>query len=68
VDPVKLDPVLLTFDAGRATQKAKYYGELFPAQTVEGGSGNTFLEFFQVDRNSGERKGIIRIDLEKEGL
>jgi hypothetical protein len=68
VDPTKLDPVLLTFDAGRAAQKAKYYGELFPAQTVEGGSGNTFLEFFQVDRNSGERKGIIRIDLEKEGL
>ena len=26
-----LDPVLLTFDPGRASQKAKYGGELFPA-------------------------------------
>ena len=26
VDPTILDPVLLTFDAGRATQKAKYMG------------------------------------------
>ena len=26
VDPIILDPVLLTFDAGRATQKAKYHG------------------------------------------
>lgn len=29
VDPVILDPVLLTFDPGRATQKAKYLGEFF---------------------------------------
>jgi len=68
VDPTGLDPVLLTFDSGRAAQKAKYHGELFPAQTVEGASGNTFLEFFQVDRDSGERKGIIEISLEKEDL
>ena len=27
-----LDPVLRTFDPGRATQKAKYGGELFPAE------------------------------------
>ena len=32
VDPELLDPVLLTFDAGRRTQKAKYFGELFPAE------------------------------------
>lgn len=68
VDPSRLDPVLLTFDSGRATQKAKYRGELFPAEVIEGGSGDTFLEFFQVDRNSGERKGIIALDLENETL
>jgi hypothetical protein len=68
VDPTRLDPVLLTFGSGRAAQKAKYHGELFPAQTVEGASGNTFLEFFQVDRDSGVRKGIIEISLEKEEL
>lgn len=68
VDPTGLDPVLLTFDSGRATQKTKYHGELFPAQTVEGVSRSTFLEFFQVDRDSGLRKGIIEISLEKEDL
>lgn len=63
VDPTLLDPVLLTFDAGRATQKAKYRGELFPAQLTEGGSGMTFLAFFQVDKNTGQSKGIVALDL-----
>ena len=34
VDPTALDLVLLTFDAGRAAQKAKYLGELFPASVI----------------------------------
>jgi hypothetical protein len=58
-----LDPVLLTFDRGRAAQKAKYLGELFPARLTEGGSGSTFLEFFQTDRETGRPKGIIAIEL-----
>ena len=62
VDPVELDPVLLTFDAGRAAQKAKYGGELFPAQLPEGLSGRTFLQFFQTDRHTGRQKGIVAID------
>lgn len=68
VDPTRLDPVLLTFDVGRAAQKAKYLGEFFPAQQIELSSGNTFLEFFQVDRASGLPKGIVVIDLRKEEL
>ena len=35
VNPELLDPILLKFDDGRAAQKAKYLGELFPAQTRE---------------------------------
>ena len=65
VDPELLDPVLLTFDSGRATQKAKYRGELFPAQMREGGSGQTYLEFFQIDRETGDPKGIVAIDLRR---
>jgi hypothetical protein len=65
VDPALLDPILLTFDNGRAAQKAKYLGELFPAQFHEGGSGTTFLEFFQVDKESGNPKGIIVLDLRR---
>jgi hypothetical protein len=59
VDLEALDPVLLTFDQGRASQKAKYRGEFFPAQLTEGGSGTTFLEFFQTDRETGQPKGIV---------
>ena len=63
VDPDVLDPVLLTFDPGRVTQKAKYLGELFPASFVADQDGLSFLEFFQADKDSGEPRGIIAIDL-----
>ena len=63
VDPDQLDPGLLTFDPGRATQKARYQGELFPAQFREGSSGTTFLEFFQIDKEIGGAKGIIVVEL-----
>jgi len=64
VDPDQLDPVLLTFDRGRAAQKAKYHGELFPAQFAASPSGTTFLEFFQCDKE-GRPKGIIALDLQE---
>jgi len=57
-----VDPVLLTFVNRRVAQKAKYFGELFPADTVEGGSGLTFLDFFQRDED-GNPKGILVLDL-----
>ena len=57
------DPVLLMFANRRAAQKAKYFGELFPADMVEGGSGLTFLNFFQRDKDTGRAKGILALDL-----
>ena len=63
VEPSTLDPVLLTFDPGRAIQKAKYMGELFPASIIAGTDGLSFLEFFQTDKDTGRPKGIIAIDL-----
>jgi hypothetical protein len=65
VDPTKLDPVLLDFDNDRAAQKARFLGELFPAQLPEGLSGRTFLDFFQLDKNTGMQKGIVAIDLRR---
>ena len=62
VEPDLLDLVLLDFSNGRAAQKAKYGGEFFPAELVEGGSGQTWLDFFQQDRN-GKPKGIVGIRL-----
>jgi hypothetical protein len=60
-----LDPVLLDFSRRRSAQKAKFLGELFPAQTqAEAGSPyRTFLEFFQHDKESGNKKGIIGISI-----
>ena len=58
-----LDPVLLNFDDERAAQKAKYQGEFFPSSARVGGVGSTFLEFFQLERFSGLKKGIVQIEL-----
>ena len=63
VDPDWLDSVLLDFSNGRAAQKAKYGGELFPAEMIEAGSGKPFLEFFQTDKNTGKPKGIVGLRL-----
>lgn len=58
-----IDPVMLEFDRGRAAQKAKYRGEFFPASWVARMRGDVFLDFFQTDRETGQRKGIIALDL-----
>ena len=58
VDFDRLDPVLLTFDRGRATQKAKYGGELFLADAQAEPVGTLFREFFKVDRD-GNPKEIV---------
>jgi hypothetical protein len=65
VDPNVLDPVFFDFTNHRAAQKARFLGEFFPALLPEGGSGRTFLEFFQEDKISGDPKGIIALDLRR---
>ena len=65
VDPEKLDPVFLDFSERRAVQKGKYFGEFFPAQMVETGTGRLFLDFFQIDKETGMTKGIVEINLDK---
>lgn len=57
---------MLKFVSGgldRATQKAKYMGELFPASITADPNGLSFYEFFQTDKHTGRPKGIIAIDL-----
>ena len=63
VDPLVLDPILLDFTSKRQAQKSKYGGELFVADAAADLSGTRFLQFFQHDKDSGERKGIIALDL-----
>ena len=64
VDPTVLDPVLLRFEVGMVAQKEKYFGELYPAQSIADGCGRTYLEFFQTESFTETPKGIVAIDLE----
>lgn len=60
VDLSKVDPVLLQFANSRQAQKAKYGGEMFLCDPIIPGM-QSFLEFFQTDKFSGQPKGIIRV-------
>ena len=63
VNMTLIDPVLLEFDRGRAAQKTKFRGEFFPASWTARMRGDVFLEFFQIDKETGQRKGIVALDL-----
>jgi hypothetical protein len=63
VDPDLLDPVLLEFTNKRAAQKAKFGGELFPSCASANRAGMSFLKFFQIDKTTGDPKGVIAVDL-----
>lgn len=65
VDIDNLDPVFLDFANARARQKQRFLGEFFPADLPEAASGRTFLDFFQIDKETGEAKGIVLIDLRR---
>lgn len=66
VDLARLDPILLTFHNGRAAQKVKFGGELFPAESIaDASSASLFIEFFQIHKETGAAKGIVAIDLER---
>lgn len=48
---------------GTEMQKTKYWGELFPADLIEGCTKLRFLDFFQLKKDTNERKGIVEICL-----
>jgi hypothetical protein len=60
---LSMEPCFGDFTNGRAAQKARFGGEFFPADLPELGSGRIFLDFFQTDRETGNLKGIVAIDL-----
>ena len=65
VDPGRLDQVLLDFADARRAQKAKYRGELFPAEAAADPAGTRFLEYFQQDKDTGASKGIVALDMKE---
>lgn len=60
VDTNLLDPVLLDFENRRQAQKDKFEGEFLPLFVVDG-SNQTFVDFFQTEKFTGGRKGILSI-------
>lgn len=60
------EPLLFDFTAGRKAQKIKYLGEFFPASSRNSDTGRTFLDFFQIDKETGDPKGIIALDLRRK--
>lgn len=63
VDSSKMDSVLLDFSNERAAQKAKYLGEAFIAEMAATTLGQPYLDFFQTERITGRKKGIVCVDL-----
>ena len=60
VDFTRVPPVLWEFADSRRAQKEAYGGELFPMDLPADVTGETFIEFFQRDRD-GLPKGIVRL-------
>jgi hypothetical protein len=60
---LEIEPVFGDFADRRAAQKAKFGCEFFPSSFTADLVGNTFLEFFQIDRETEARKGIVALDL-----
>ena len=52
----------MDFSNKRRNQRLKYGGEFFPATVLADGT-RTFLEYFQVEKNTGLAKGLIVVRL-----
>jgi hypothetical protein len=64
VDTLKLNPVFLDFSEGRKKQKEMFQGEFFPVH-LPADRKHTFLDFFQIDKDTQNAKGIICIAFKK---
>lgn len=66
VRSVDLDPVFMDFSNKRAAPKAKYLGEFFLAYTQAEGPplSRLYINFLQIDKDSGDPKGIVGIKLQ----
>ena len=62
----RMNKVFADFSNQRALQKAFFRGEFFPCRFLVADTDpkRTFLDFFQVDKESGEKKGVVLLKLE----
>jgi hypothetical protein len=68
VDPHKLDPIFLDFSNNRHNQKLAFMGEFFPSTASADKAGRVFIDFFQIEKYTGSKKGIVEIDLAIEDI
>jgi hypothetical protein len=61
-DLKRLAPIFPPNPSNRAEAKRRFGVDLFPAATMERGSGQPFLRFFQTDREGRER-GVLSVEL-----
>jgi hypothetical protein len=68
VDFAALDPIFFDFKNLRAAQKARFFGEFFPANNTAslGPPFRIFLQFFQIDKDTGAPKGIVGLTLKED--
>lgn len=59
----KLDPVFLDFSNFRFAQKQRFGGEFFPSSSRAEEPFCTFFEFFQTDKETGQAKGLVALQL-----
>ncbi len=56
-------PILMNDSPARLAQQNIYKADIFPAHIPEVSSKKFFKDFFQIDKNTGQQKGIIKINL-----
>jgi len=64
VDISKVNPVFLDFSDKRKKQRECFKGEFFPATCLADGR-HFFFDYFQIDKYTGNAKGIISISVSK---
>ena len=68
VDRERLDPVFSDLRGQRTAQKEAFKGEFFPSSMTCTDHGVSFLEFFQRQRYTSKKKGIIAILISQDPL
>lgn len=56
-------PILNPTPANRTHHKEVFKADVFPADIIEQNSKKYFLDFFQEVKDTGEKKGILKLDL-----
>ncbi|MCY3879257.1 MAG: hypothetical protein OXF74_08775 [Rhodobacteraceae bacterium] len=63
-----LDPVFSQFANQRSAQRKKFGGEFFPSRTRADAQDRNFVDFFQIEKFTGQPKGIVLIDISSDPM